>query len=149
MNKQELLEKVKKEILGDPDFKSKVLAVIESTDFVSTSDAMLAAKSLRRSHGIELTTDEARKGCILSTAYRFADFVAIRIGMCYFKPKRDWAPCIEGNLLEICEHTNKEDIDKIYTYIKRQYPDFKQYIDVFQILEDFKRPYYPSDIECR
>jgi hypothetical protein len=148
MNKEELLQKIKEGILEYPDFKSEVLKVAESTDFASVSIAIEAAKSLRESHGIELNMDEARRGYIISTAHRFADFVESRIGMCYLRPKEQWLPCIEGNLLEICEHTNKSDLDKIYSYIRRNHPEFKRYVDVFQILEDFKKLHYVSDIEC-
>lgn len=139
MDKHELIQMVKHRIIMDPYFKSEILTVINDTDYASTIAAIAAATNLLRIHGLEISDKETAQNYVFTVALKFSKLIQEKIGTCYLKPRERWNSCIENNLIDLCERTNRDDVKKIDAYIKRKFPKFEESIDVFEILENFRR----------
>ena len=139
MDKNELIQMVKHQIITDPHFKSEILTVIEDTNYSSTIEAIAAATNLLRTYGLEISEKETAQNYVFIIALKFAKLIQEKIGACYLKPRERWNSCIENNLIDLCKRTNRDDIKNIDAYIKRKFPNFEESIDVFEILENFRR----------
>lgn len=139
MNKNELIQMVKHQIITDPHFKSEILIVIEDTDYSSTIAAIAAATNLLRTYGLEIGEKETAGNYVFTVALKFAKLIQEKIGACYLKPREQWNSCIENSLIDLCKRTDRDDVKKIDAYVKRKFRNFEESIDVFEILENFRR----------
>lgn len=139
MDKTSLIQMVRYQILIDPSFKSDILAAIQDVQLVSTPAAIVAATNLLKAHKLELSEEDALQDYVFITAFKFAKLIQEKIGVCYLKPRGRWNSCIENSLIDLCKRTNRDDVKRIDAYIKREYPNFEESIDVFEILENFRR----------
>lgn len=139
MDKHDLIEMVKRQIMVDVGFKSEILAAIRNTDFAWEPAAIAAATILSEAHKLKVNEEVIFKDYVLAVALKFSKLIQEKIGACYLKPKERWNTCIENALIDLCKRTNKEEIAIIDAYIKRVYPNFEESINVFEILENFRR----------
>lgn len=139
MDKYDLIEMVKRQIMVDVSFKSEILAAIRNTDFAWEPAAVAAATILAGAHKLEVNEQVIFKDYVLAVALKFSKLIQEKIGACYLKPKEGWNVCIENSLIDLCKRTNREEVAIIDAYIKRVYPNFEESINVFEILENFRR----------
>lgn len=139
MENKELIEKVLTEAKNNPEFEKELLNALNHIPIITNGEALKAADNIATVHGITLSDEEKREDYVFMVAAKFMKYVSDRIGMCYFSQNGKWEELVLGNISEICSRTDEKDVEKINLYIKRNFPNFEQKVNIFDIYDYFKR----------